>query len=209
MTAGGVDAQWGSSQWPKKFNDIKFKREDEGLNGFIMQADFYKFRGRGVIQTTGRSNYKGVIDFVLTSPAAAANAVLNGLRTVWNAFPTTPGMSKPDIIASRSTTAQWDQAFGEAVTLAAGVHLHSAKNSDFLQIGRTKAVVNGGTGTKGSFSFMARKINGGDYPKIVAPMMSAMAGAMAALASPALGAAAAPAKKKPAAKKVAKKKKTK
>jgi hypothetical protein len=206
VTAGGVDPQWGGSQWPTKFADIKFKRENESLNGFIMQADFYKLRGRGVIQTTGRSNYKGVIDFILTSPAAAANAVLNALRTAWNAFPATPGMARPDVIASRSTCAQWDQAFGEAVTLAAGVHLHSKNNRDFLDIGRTAAIVNAGTGTKGSFSFMARKINGGDYPRIVAPMMSAMAGAMAALASPALAPASAPAKKKPAVKKVAKKK---
>lgn len=181
VTSGGIDPQWGEKQWPTAFAAIKFKKENESQNGFLMQADFYKFRGRGVIQTTGREAYQVLIKFILTDPTVAGNATLSALKTTWNAFPTRKaGAKKLDVIASRSTNKQWDDAFGEAMVLAAGVRLDSEGKGDYLQIARKAATVNGGTGTKGSFFFMARKINGGDYPKTVAPMMSAMAAAIAA-----------------------------
>jgi len=40
------------------------------VNGFIMEADFYKFRGRGVIQTTGRGDYTVLIKYILQNAAA-------------------------------------------------------------------------------------------------------------------------------------------
>ncbi len=108
------------------------------------------------------------------------------LRTTWNAFPSLSGASKQDVIASRSTNKHWDDAFSQTITLAAGVQLDSARKNNYLAIGRTAAIVNAGTTTKGSFFFMARKINAGNYPNVVAPMMSTMAKAIAALAGAAI-----------------------
>lgn len=202
---GSVDAGWGGSRWPANFSAAHFKKEDEALNGFVMQADFYKFRGRGVIQTTGRGNYRKIIEFILTDPGAAATPALQALRDTWNALPGATGPGKLDVIASSTSNTQWKSAFAEGLILAAGVHLHSKNNSDFLDIGRTAAKVNGGTKTKGSFFFMARKINGGDYPARVQPKMIAMAQAIAALAgampAPELAEGVAPAKRRKTAKK--------
>lgn len=182
VTQGGIDPAWGGSQWPSAFGAAHFKKEDASLNGFVMQADFYKLRGRGVIQTTGREAYKVVIDFIMTSAAAAANPALLTLRDTWNALPGASGPDKLDLIASCSTNAQLDAAFAQSEVLAAGVHLDSKRKQDYLDIGRTAAIVNGGTSTKGSFLFMARRINAGNYPATAAPMMAAMAGAIAELA---------------------------
>ena len=182
VTQGGIDPAWGGSQWPSAFGAVHFKKEDASLNGFVMQADFYKLRGRGVIQTTGREAYKVVIDFIMTSAGVVANPSLLTLRDTWNALPGASGPGKLDVIASCATNAQLDAAFAQTEVLAAGVHLDSKRKRDYLDIGRTAAIVNGGTSTKGSFLFMARKINAGNYPATVGPMMAAMAGAIAELA---------------------------
>ncbi len=187
VTSAGVDPKWGDSQWPAAFGAAHFKKEDEARNGFIMQADFYKFRGRGVIQTTGRGGYKALIEFILTSASAAANPVLLALRNTWLALPGAAGPGRLDVIASCSTNRQWLDAFGQAAVLAAGVNLDSKRKRDYLDIGRSAAIVNAGTSTKGSFLFMARKINAGHYPATVGPMMTAMAEAVAELAQAAGG----------------------
>ncbi|MEZ2142238.1 hypothetical protein AAE026_08015 [Bradyrhizobium sp. DN5] len=172
----GIDQAWGTATWPQSFSS----KVDASVNGFIMEADFYKFRGRGVIQTTGRDDYGVLIDYIMNNPAIPGNANLNHLRATWDAYPTT-GASKRDTIASRSTNAQWNVAFGEGIVLAAAIAEDSRIKSDYLQLAADAATLNGGKTTKGSLYFMARKINGGSYPDQVVPMMKAMIRAIAAL----------------------------
>ena len=172
----GIDKAWGTPIWPKNFSPVV----DESKNGFVMEADFYKLRGRGVIQTTGRSDYKILIDHILSNAAAIGSPVLSQLKSVWDAFPST-STTKLDAIASRSTNDQWDQAFGEPAILAAAVAKDSYNKKNYLVLSRVEKELNGGTSTPKSLYFMARKINAGSYPNTVVPMMKAMMRAIAAL----------------------------
>ncbi|MGH9582728.1 MAG: hypothetical protein ACRD4O_07325, partial [Bryobacteraceae bacterium] len=45
---------------------------DPAQSGFIQQADFFKFRGRGFLQTTWRTNYKPIVQFVQSYSGANA-----------------------------------------------------------------------------------------------------------------------------------------
>jgi len=67
---------WSGSSWPAGVsNAINYS-----TNGFIMQADFYKFRGRGLNQTTGRGNYKMVI--LAVSQYSGDNGTLVSFRNI-------------------------------------------------------------------------------------------------------------------------------
>ncbi len=172
----GIDPAWNTAIWPGGFSS----QVDTSVNGFIMEADFYKLRGRGVIQTTGRSDYCVLIDYILNNAGQLGNATLNQLKAAWDAYPSTGG-SKHDVIASRSTNVQWDAAFGEGIILAAAIAQDSSVKQNYLQLSTNANTLNGGTSTKGSLYFMARKINAGSYPDTVVPMMKAMIRAIAAL----------------------------
>jgi len=179
ITQNGVAPAWGGEIWPSGFPTA----EDASVNGFIMEADFYKFRGRGVIQTTGRSDYNPLIQFILTDATAHANSALAAVATAWNQA--TQGAADPlNAIASVSTNRDWDTAFGEALILAAGISIDSNGKGHYLKLSHDAAILNAGIGTQGSLYFMARKINGGSYPDQVVPMMKAMIAAVAQASGP-------------------------
>jgi hypothetical protein len=173
---GGINQAWGSAIWPTGFAPD----ENAAMNGFVMEADFYKFRGRGVIQTTGRSDYSVLIQYILDNAASLGSATLSQLKATWDSYSGTPA-TKLDVIASRSTDAQWNLAFGEGAILAAAIAEDSRVKSNYLQLATDAKTLNGGTTTKGSLYFMARKINAGSYPDTVVPMMKAMIRGIASL----------------------------
>jgi len=175
----GVDPAWAGETWPTGFATA----EDASVNGFVMEADFYKFRGRGIIQTTGRADYTPLIEFILHDPAAGANPALAALAQAW----TQAARAMPDpvnTIASISTNTDWDRAFGQAPILAAGIRIDSNSKGHYLDLSHDAGILSAGIGTEGSLYFMARKINGGSYPDQVVPMMKAMIRAVAALNAP-------------------------
>jgi hypothetical protein len=168
---GGIDPAWSGQAWPTSYPSTVV---DPSVNGFVMTADFYKFRGRGVIQTTWRSDYKLLISYILSS-AASGNLTLATLAQKWTAaVPGLSGDAQIDAIATISTDADWTSAFGEPLTLAAGVSIDNNAKGGYLSLSRDAAVLQADKRTKGSLLYMAAKINGGSYPTTVAPMMETM-----------------------------------
>ncbi|MEH6703733.1 MAG: hypothetical protein V7691_02965 [Galbibacter orientalis] len=70
--------------------------------GIISEADFYKFRGRGLIQTTFRSTYSRLLGFIKSYNGN--NSTLNTYKTRWQSLST-------EAILSGSSNADWDNLF--------------------------------------------------------------------------------------------------
>jgi hypothetical protein len=119
----------------KKTTDIQWKGEvypagietstDPLKSGFVGQADFFKFRGRGFIQTTTRGNYKQLVDFV--QKYTGANAVIKQYQTSWKGKTT-------DTVATISTNKDWDALFqaSSLVVPAAAISIHNKSAANYL-----------------------------------------------------------------------------
>jgi hypothetical protein len=174
---GGIDPAWGGDTWPPGLD----ARPDATVNGFVMQADFYKFRGRGVIQTTWRSDYKEILSFLLSDRLASApNA--KSIRDQWIVSAgNLAGDDRIEFILNVSTAQQWDEIFQSPLLLAQGVHIDSSQKSNYLRLSHDVAVLSGDRTAIGSLMRMASRINGGDYPSRVVPMMKALMSEVAEL----------------------------
>ena len=85
--------------------NISNETDPKGItNTFLTSADFTKFRGRGFIQTTGRSNYKPIIKFILDY--TGNNITILNIKNQWKIWGT-----DLENIASASTNSQWDMLF--------------------------------------------------------------------------------------------------
>ena len=143
-----TDALWSGELWPTGIaTDPKVS-----VSGFITQADFMKFRGRGLIQTTGRANYTPLVDFVQSY--AGTNSTLDFYQHRWT------GMSN-DQVASITTNDDWDRLFQQSDLIIAteAVRVHSEKSGGYLALSSNPPTLNG-TG-HGSIFNMGHCISGG------------------------------------------------
>lgn len=120
--------------------------------GYVLEADFYKFRGRGFIQTTGRTNYSSIIDFVMKY--TGKDDVIKNMKATWAQRST-----DNDILATASTNEEWDTLFQNTSGLIAlkSVEVHNRLSGDYL------GKLNGSDPTKAESSIrnMGKGISGG------------------------------------------------
>ncbi|MCW3070460.1 MAG: hypothetical protein JWO44_350 [Bacteroidetes bacterium] len=107
--------------WPAGINTAT----DPAVNGFVIEADFFKFRGRGFIQTTNRGNYKALVNFVLGYKGT--NPLVLQYQKKWAG-------STADKIATISTNADWDALFqtSQMAIPAAAISVHNKLSGSYL-----------------------------------------------------------------------------
>lgn len=143
-----TDDRWSGEVWPAESPT----NPDPSVTGFITQADFMKFRGRGFIQTTGRSNYLPLVDFI--QKYDGANSTLDFFQHRWSE-------KTPDEAATISTNSDWDTLFQQTdlIVAAEAICLHDVNSGGYLNLSSDPTVLNG-TGP-GSVFFMGLRISGG------------------------------------------------
>lgn len=97
-------------------------------SGYVLEADFFKFRGRGFIQTTGRSNYIKLVQFIMAY-TGSSNTIVQ-VKERWRAV-----SADPDVMATISTNADWDSLFQRGDSLIAGkaISLHNNACGNYLK----------------------------------------------------------------------------
>jgi hypothetical protein len=143
------DTRWSGEKWLAEV----VTDSNIAVSGFVTQADFMKFRGRGFIQTTGRANYLPLIEFVQSYDGE--NSTLDFYQHRWLGKP-------PDQIAFESTNDDWDILFQQSDLIIAteAVRVHNEKCGNYLALSSDAAVLNGNGA--GSVFNMGKKISGAD-----------------------------------------------
>jgi hypothetical protein len=123
------------------------------ITGYVLEADFFKFRGRGFIQTTGRTNYLKLVEFVKNY--GGPNSVVKAMQMKWG-----QRSNDPDVLATVSTNAEWDDLFQNSNTLIAAksIDIHNKSAGKYLQ-GINAA--NPAT-AKSTIRNIGKRISGGD-----------------------------------------------
>ena len=150
-----TDRVWDGHVYPNGFPT------DPDQGGIITQADFYKFSGRGLVQTTWSGAYMRLIDATLQYEGS--NRIILEYRNAWRGKRSS-GLSIRDI-ASQTKNSDWDRLFmetnNEFACLAVYCFQH-AKN-DFLQIptdaARLQATQTASSGS-GSIFYVGYRVGG-------------------------------------------------
>lgn len=129
---------------PKDINDLAWKgyiypkgepkgtskpgnggRENYPTLGLIAECDFYKFRGRGVIQLTGRGNYKKFFDYLQKNKANLAMSIKPASLAIINGW----GTDAVDNICTKITNAEIDTLFDDNSVAVLVFRTHSSNTA--------------------------------------------------------------------------------
>ncbi len=149
--------QWNSVIYPQNLFPTTL---DPGHSGFIQQADFYKFRGRGFIQITWRSNYRSIVQFVQSY--SGSDPVLAEYKRSW-------AEQDPDKICTISTNDDWDALFQEThlIVPCRAIGLHNEASGNYLQLSTDAATLTAMSPQPGSLYRMGLRISGsGNYASL-------------------------------------------
>jgi len=119
-----TDGRWRGAAYPRPDFPTSTAPAD---TGYILEADFMKFRGRGYIQTTGRPNYAKLIAFIKTY--TGENNTLDFYAFQWRDLP-------GDVIADVSSNDDWDRLFTQSdlIVPAKAIGLHNQGSGDYLEL---------------------------------------------------------------------------
>jgi hypothetical protein len=148
------DARWNGQAYPQG----EFPTSDKpNETGFIMEADFFKFRGRGLIQTTWRAAYLKLVTFV--QRYTGDNPTIHTFKVVWRDM-------DAEKVASVSRNADWDQLFQKTDLIVAceAIRQHSAGSGRYLELAADAPTLNLVKGTRGTIFNVGLRVSGSaDY----------------------------------------------
>ncbi len=146
-----VDPVWKGDVYPSgKFPVI----EDLAVTGFVMQADFYKFRGRGPIQITGRPPYKRIAQFIQNYDGPSD--ILQKYKARWQSL-------SADDACYVSNDMDWDEIFTVKSIVALSLRLYAdlaVPSKNMFIMSQDFDVLNANTRQTGSIWSVGRIISG-------------------------------------------------
>jgi len=148
----GIRELWNGRVYPRQLFPVSL---DPAQSGFIQQADFFKFRGRGLIQVTWRANYMPIVQFLQNYNGG--NATVLRYKATWQG-------SDPDIVCTVSTNSDWDTLFQQTDLIVASraIGLHNRASGDYLQLSSDPAALTALSSDAGSLYNMGHRIGGGN-----------------------------------------------
>jgi phosphatidylserine/phosphatidylglycerophosphate/cardiolipin synthase-like enzyme len=142
---------------------------------FVAEADFCKFRGRGLIQTTWRPAYKALVRFI--QAYGGTNAKVLEYKARWAG-------QDAGTVCFQSSNADWHDLFqnSDYVIARAAVRLHNRGAHNYLAISPDPTIQRG-TGP-GSFHRMGLRIGGSRYATLFARRCTQILDTLAVSAAP-------------------------
>ena len=143
-----TNAVWSGEAYPQNNAPTS---TNPAISGYILEADFFKFRGRGFIQTTGRGNYIQLINFIMSYNGS--NQLILSIKAKWSNL-----SNDADVLASMSSNANWDDLFQKSDNLIAcrAIRTHNRTGGNYLEklkMQDLKTVFNMGLRISGATSY--------------------------------------------------------
>ncbi|WP_018600926.1 hypothetical protein [Mycobacterium sp. 155] len=181
---------WSGKDWPQGVPTTKTGVE----TAFLQEADFYKFRGRGTIQSTGRGAYLPIVRYVRGYSGDDTNVL--DVQQRWNDIATAVAgqgttITTDDQFAFISSNMDWDKLFQSILIQVVALRGHNnIAGKHYLPMSSDPTVLRG-TG-RGSASWVAQAISGRDprddsYPLDVRSRMLEFIGTLWKTPMPPLG----------------------
>ncbi|MEV8030652.1 hypothetical protein [Streptomyces sp. NPDC086182] len=145
------DPAWASTAWPTGMP----ANPQDPRSAYLRQADFWKFRGHGFIQLTGRVWFRNLLQQIRAY--SGGQPVIGQFSQAW-------ATGNPDTLLTRSTDADWETIFtgSDLVGAALGVRAHTSSLNATLALSSSSPATLRASGS-GSLFAVGRAMNGSAY----------------------------------------------